>query len=239
ELGLPRPASYPQLENGAVLDPSGQPILTGRPAPEGVDAFIARTLGMDEAPYPGVYSHEFFGSDSFNDNGPDGRDSYENKTTTLEGEYVVSPTLAFRGIYQQVDSHRLRREFNGLRPVAGQRLRSSISDFKPGGVTFAARLEAAYKLDLRRAGKHDLLGGFQHDGGKDVISPVTVATSRVVTFNPRTDPELHLLDLLQDQYGPDYQEPGVIRKGGAHSNAYYGVVQSSFFEDRLRTLVGG
>src|SRR5690606_10091691 len=45
ELGLPRPASYPQLENGAVLDPSGQPILTGRPAPEGVDAFIARTLG--------------------------------------------------------------------------------------------------------------------------------------------------------------------------------------------------
>eukprot|EP01036_Dinobryon_divergens_P005529 gene5529-7316_t len=42
-----------------------------------------------------------------------------------------------------------------LRPVAGQRIRSSISDFKPGGVIFSARLEAAYKLDLRQAGKHD------------------------------------------------------------------------------------
>src|SRR5687768_14997320 len=189
-LGLPRPASYPQLENGAVRNAAGEPINTGRPAPEGVDAFIARTLGPNVPPYPGVYSNDFFGRDSFNDNGPDGRDSYENKTTTLEGEWVASPALAFRGIFQQVDSHRMRREFNGLRPVAGQRLRSTISDFKPGGVTFSARLESVYKLDLRRGGKHDLLVGLQHDGGKDVISPITIATSRVVTFNPRTDAPL-------------------------------------------------
>jgi len=238
QLGLPRPANYPQLENGAIRNAAGVPITTGRLAPEGVDAFISRTLGPNVPPFPGVYSRDFF-DDSYNNNGPDGRDSYENKTTTLEGEWVASPTLALRGIFQQVDSHRLRREFNGLRPVAGQRLRSSISDFKPGGVTFSARLEAAYKLNLKRAGKHDLLAGFQHDGGKDVISPVTVATSQVVMFDPRTQPEPRLLQLLQNRYGPDYQEPGVLRKGGAHSNSFYGVLQSSFFEDRLRTLIGG
>src|SRR5688500_10303587 len=238
-LGLPRPASYPQLENGAVRNAAGEPINTGRPAPEGVDAFIARTLGPNVPPYPGVYSRDFFGRDSYNDNGPDGRDSYENKTTTLEGEWVASPTFDLRGIFQQVDSHRLRREFNGLRPVAGQRLRSSMSDFKPGGVTFSSRLEAVYKFDLKRVGKHDLLAGFQHDGGKDVISPVTIATSQVVTFDPRTQPEPRLLQLLQNQYGSSYQEPGVVRKGGGHSNAFYGVLQSSFFNDRLRTLIGG
>src|SRR6185295_19358939 len=113
--------------------------------------------------------------------------NYGNQTTTLEGEWVASPAFALRGVFQQVDSNRLRREFNGLRPVAGQRLRSSISDFKPGGVNFSARLEAAGKLDLGRAGQHDVLAGFQHDGGKDVISPVTVATTRVLTYNPRTD----------------------------------------------------
>jgi outer membrane receptor protein involved in Fe transport len=237
-LGIARPASYPQLENGAVRNAAGQPIVTGRTAPETVDAFIARSLGPNVAPYPGVFSDDFFGH-SYNDNGPDGRDSYENKTTTLEGEWVASPELAVRGIFQQVDSHRLRREFNGLRPVAGQRLRSSISDFKPGGVTFSARLEAVYKLDLKRVGKHDLLLGFQHDGAKDVISPVTIATSQVVTLDTSTQPELKLLQLLQNQYGPGYLEPGVVRKGGAHSNSYYGVLQSSFFQDRLRTLIGG
>jgi len=44
---------------------------------------------------------------------------------------------------------------------------------------------------------------------------------------------------MRDQYGASYNEPGVIRKGGGHSNALYGVLQSSFFNDRLRTLVGG
>ena len=238
-LGLPRPAEYPQLENGAVQDAAGRPIATGRAAPEGVDAFIARTLGPNVAPYPGIYSRDFFPTDSFNYNGTDGRDNYRNRTTTLEGEWVASPRLAVRGIFQHVDSHRLRREFNGLRPVAGQRLRSSISDFKPGGVTFSARLEAAGQLDLRRAGRHDLLAGFQHDGGKDVISAITAATTRILTYNPRTDPPLQLLQLLRDQYGPDYVEPGVVRKGGGHSNAVYSVVQSTFFGDRLRTLVGG
>ncbi len=238
-LGLPRPATYPQLENGAVRDAAGQPIVTGRPTPEGVDAFISRTLGPNVAPYPGIYSRDFFPSDSFNYNGADGRDNYRNQTTTLEGEWVASPTFAVRGIIQQVDSNRMRREFNGLRPVAGQRLRSSISDFKPGGVTFSARLEAVYELDLRQAGKHDFLVGLQHDGGKDVISAVTVATSRVLTYDPRTGPLPSLLQLLRDQYGPTYREPGVVRKGGGHSNAFYGVVQSSFFKDRLRTLIGG
>ena len=238
-LGLARPASYPQLENGAVRDAAGQPIVTGRAAPEGVDAFIARTLGPNVAPYPEIVSRDFFPNDSFNYNGTGGRDNYANKTTTLESEWVASPALAVRGIFQQVDSNRMRREFNGLRPVAGQRLRSSISDFKPGGVTFSGRLEAAYKLDLRLAGRHDFLGGFQHDGGKDVISPVTVATTRVLTYNPRTDPLPDLLQLMRDQYGSTYSEPGVVRKGGGHSNSFYGVVQSSFFNDRLRTLVGG
>ncbi len=239
KAGLARPASYPQLENGAVRDAAGLPIATGRTAPEGVDAFIARTLGANVPPYPGIYSRDFFSDDSYNYNGPDGRDNYVNRTTTLEGEWVASPELAVRGIFQQVDSNRMRREFNGLRPVAGQRLRSSISDFKPGGVNFSARLEAAYKLDLKSVGKHDLLVGVQHDGGKDVTSAITVATSRLVTVNPRTDPPLRLLQLLRDQYGAGYNEPGVVRKGGGHSNALYGVLQSSFFHDRLRTLVGG
>ena len=237
--GLARPASFPQLENGAVRDAAGQPIATGRAAPEGVDAFIARTLPVNSVPYPGIYTFDYFPNESYNYNGPDGRDNYANKTTTLEGEWIASPELAVRGIFQQVDSNLMRREFNGLRPVAGQRLRSSISDFKPGGVTFSAKLEAAYKRDLGRAGKHDLLAGIQHDGAKDVISAVTVATTRIVTIDPRTSPTLSLLQLLRDQYGAGYVEPGVIRKGGAHNNAGYGVLQSSFFGDRLRTLVGG
>jgi outer membrane receptor protein involved in Fe transport len=239
KLGLARPASYPQLENGAVNGPAGQPIATGRTAPETVDAFIARMLGANAAPYPGVFSRDFFPSDAFNYNGPDGRDNYVNKTTTLEGEWTASPELAVRALFQQVDSNRMRREFNGLRPVAGQRLRSSISDFKPGGVTFAARLEAASKFDLGGAGKHDLLAGVQHDGGKDVISANTVATARIVTYSPATGPIPSLLQLLRDQYGATYNEPGVVRKGGGHSNSAYGVLQSAFFHDRLRTIAGG
>ncbi len=239
KLGLARPASYPQLENGAVLSPAGLPITTGRAAPETVDAFVSRSLGANVVPYPAVFSRDFFPSDSFNYNGPEGRDNYMNQTTTLEGEWVASPELAVRAIFQQVDSNRMRREFNGLRPVAGQRLRSSISDFKPGGVTFAARLEAAYKLDLRAAGKHDLLAGVQHDGAKDVISANTVATARILTYSPSTGPIPNLLQLMRDQYGASYNEPGVVRKGGGHTNATYGVLQSAFFGDRLRTLVGG
>jgi outer membrane receptor protein involved in Fe transport len=238
-LGLPRPASYPQLENGAVRTPAGVPITTGRAAPEGVDAFIARSLGPNVPPYPGVFSRDFFPDDAFNYNGPDGRDNYRNQNTGLEAEWVASPFFAVHGLFQQVDSHRLRREFNGLRPVAGQRLRSTISDFKPGGVNFSARLEGVYKFDLRQAGKHELLAGFQHDGGKDVTSPITVATTRVYSFDATSGPFPSLLQLMRDQYGPAYVEPGVIRKGGSHSNSYYGVLQSGFFRDRLRTLVGG
>ncbi len=239
QLGLPRPAAYPQVENGFVRNAAGQPIVTGRTVPETVDAFIARTLGPNVPPYPGVFSRDFFPDDAFNYNGPDGRDSYQNKLTSLEGEWVASREFALRGVFQQVDSHRMRREFNGLRPVAGQRIRSSISDFKPAAVTFSAKLEAVYKRDLRALGKHDLLAGFQHDGGKDMISPNTIATSRVLNYDPSTGPIPSLLQLMRDQYGPDYHEPGVVRKGGGHTNAYYGVLQSSFLGDRLRTLVGG
>lgn len=238
-LGLPRPASYPQVENGFVRNAAGQPITTGRAVPEGVDAFIARTLGPNVVPYPGVYSRDFFPSDSFNYNGPDGRDSYQNKTTSFDGEWVASREFALRGVFQQVDSHRMRREFNGLRPVAGQRIRSSISDFKPAAVTFAAKIEGVYKQNLGRFGQHDLLAGFQHDGGKDMINPNTIATSRVLNYDPSTGPIPSLLQLMRDQYGPGYNEPGVVRKGGGHSNAYYGVLQSSFLQDRVRTLVGG
>lgn len=238
-LGLPRPASYPQLENGAVRDAAGNPIATGRSAPEGVDAFIARTLGPDVPAFPGIYTFDIFPSRSYNYNGPDGRDNYANKTASFEAEWIVSQALAVRAVAQQVDSHRLRREFNGLRPVAGQRLRSSISDYKPGGVTFSAKLEAVYKRDFARAGKHDLLAGVQHNGGKDVISPITIATTRIVTLDPLTAPTLSLSQLLRDQYGAGYTEPEVVLKGGAYSNAGYGVLQSSFFGDRLRTLVGG
>lgn len=238
-LGLPRPASYPQVENGFVRNAAGLPIATGRAVPEGVDAFIARTLGPNVPPYPGVFSRDFYPDDSFNYNGPDGRDSYQNKTSSIEGEWIPSRDFALRGVLQQVDSHRMRREFNGLRPVAGQRIRSSISDFKPAAVTFAAKVEGVYRHDLGLFGKHDLLAGFQHDGGKDMISPNTIATSRVLTYDPSTGPIPSLLQLMRDQYGPEYNEPGVVRKGGAHSNSYYGVLQSSFLDDRLRTLVGG
>lgn len=238
-LGLPRPANYPQLENGAVRNPAGQPITTGRAAPEGVDAFISRSLGPNVAPYPIVVSHQIFPGKSYNYNGPGGQDDYHNQTTSFDGEFIVSRDFALRAMYQHVDSNRFRREFNGIRPVAGQRLRSSISDFKPGGVNFSARLEAAYKLDLRRVGKHDVFGGFQHDGGKDVISPNTIASARITTYTPKTDPVLNLSQIMREQFGPGYNEPGVVRKGGGHSNAYYAVVQSSFFADRVRTLIGG
>ncbi|MFM7750800.1 MAG: TonB-dependent receptor domain-containing protein, partial [Opitutaceae bacterium] len=164
---------------------------------------------------------------------------YRNATSSLEAEWVPSREFALHGLFQQVDSNRMRREFNGLRPVAGQRLRSTVSDYKPGGLTFSAKLEGVYKLDLRGFGKHDVLAGFQHDGGKDVISPITIATSRVITYNPKTDPKPQLLQLLRDQYGAGYVEPGVLRKGGGHSNAWYGIVQSSFAGDRLRLLAGG
>jgi iron complex outermembrane receptor protein len=106
-------------------------------------------------------------------------------------------------------------------------------------VTFSARLEVAYKLDLRAAGKHDLLAGVQHDGAKDVISANTVATARILTYTAANGPIPSLLQLMRDQYGATYNEPGVVRKGGGHSNSAYGVLQSSFFHDRLRTLVGG
>lgn len=237
-LGLARPANYPQLENGAVRNPAGQPIVTGRTAPEGVDAFIARTLGPNVPPYPDIYSRDFFPDDSFNYNGPDGRDNYRNRTTSLESEWVATRTLALRGMFQHVDSNRMRREFNGLRPVAGQRLRSSISDFKPGGIIFSARLEAASQLDLGRAGRHDVLTGFQHDGGRDVVSPVTIATARILTYSPDSGPIPSLLQLLRDQYGTNYREPAVVRKDGSDTDSFFGVVQSSFFADRLRTLVG-
>lgn len=237
--GLPRPANYPQLENGAVLTPGGQPIVTGRTVPEGVDAYIARMLGPNVPPYPIIASRDFFPNDAFNYNGNDGRDNYANKLTAFEGEWLATRDLAVRGVFQQVDSHRMRREFNGLRPVAGQRIRSSVSDFKPGGVIFSAKLEGVYKHDLGALGRHDLLAGFQHDGGKDVISPITVATSRVLNYDPRTGPIPSLLQLMRDQYGASYSEPGVVRKGGGHSNSLYGVLQSSFFQDRVRTLLGG
>lgn len=236
-LGLARPANYPQLENGAVRDAAGQPIMTGRAAPEGVDAFIARTLGPNVAPFTGVYNHEFFG-DSYNSHGPDGRDNYENKTTTLDAEWVASRDLAVRGAFQQVDSHRLRREYNALRPVAGQRLRSAVSDFKPASVIFSAKLEGVYKSDLKSAGRHDLLLGYQHDGAKDMISPQTIQTAQIVTLDPSRGEVPQLLQLLRTQYGSAYNEPGVVRKGGAHTNSYYGVLQSSFFGDRVRTLMG-
>lgn len=238
-LGLPRPASYPQLENGAVRTPAGVPITTGRTVAEGVDAFIARTLGPNVPPYPGVFSRDFFPTDAFNYNGPDGRDNYRNQNSGLDAEWIVSPFVALHGVFQQVDSHRMRREFNGLRPIAGQRLRSTISDFKPGGLTFSAKFEAALKFDLRQAGRHDLLAGFQHDGGKEVISPITVGTSAAYVYTPGDPAFPSLLQLMRNQYGPAYNEPGVIRKGGSHSNAYFGVLQSSFFRDRLRTLAGG
>lgn len=238
-LGLARPATYPQLENGAVRNAAGQPIMTGRTAPEGVDAFIARTVGPNVPPFTGIYNRDFFARDTANYNGPESRDNYRNQTTTVEGEWVASPEFALRGIFQQVDSSRLRREYNGLRPVAGQRLRSAASDFKPGGLNFSARIEVAANRDFGAVGKHNLLAGFQHDGAKDVISPITIGTTRVVTYNPRTEPEPRLLQLLREQYGADYQEPGVVRKGGGHSNAYYAVLQSAFLRDRLRTLVGG
>jgi iron complex outermembrane receptor protein len=68
---------------------------------------------------------------------------------------------------------------------------------------------------------------------------VTVATSRIITYSASSGPLPSLLQLLRDQYGASYQEPGVVRKGGGHSNSFYGVLQSSFFDDRVRTLVGG
>lgn len=159
------------MENGAVSQPAGQPITTERATPETIDALISRNLGPKVAPYPGIYSRDLFPNCSCNYNGPDGRDNYANKTTPFEREWVASRELALRSVFQQVDSNRMRSEFNGLRPVAGQRIRSSISDCKPGGVIVSTRLEAAYKLDLGQAGKHDLLLGAQHDSGKAYRHP--------------------------------------------------------------------
>ncbi|MFM9079768.1 MAG: hypothetical protein ACKOTE_06475, partial [Opitutaceae bacterium] len=115
-LGLPRPAAYPQLENGAVRTPAGTPITTGRTAPETVDSFIARTLGPNVPPYPGVFSRDFFPNDSFNYNGDDGRDNYRNATSSLEAEWLPSRDFALHGQFQRVDSNRMRASSTGFVP---------------------------------------------------------------------------------------------------------------------------
>lgn len=240
--GLPRPANYPRLENGAVRDSAGAPITTGFASPESVDSFIARSIGPSSPPYTMIAFEDFMGRWNANYNGPEGRDSYRAKIATLDAEWVVNHDLAFRALYQQAYSYRLRREFNGFRPVAGQRLRSASGDLVQGDATnFQAKLEGTYKLDLRAFGKHDVLVGFQHDGGTQTVGSTSV-NSATINYNPRTDPIPRLLAMIQQSQGPGYGETTLVdrvgERGGAHRNNLFGVLQSGFFNDRLRTLVG-
>ncbi len=235
--GLARPADYPQLENGAVKDSSGAPITTGRGSPEDVSSFIARRIGPNEPPFPMLVFDEITGSDTSNYNGPEGRDNYWNKTFNLEAELVATDDLAARIVYQQNESSRMRREFNGFRPVAGQRFRSGASDFAPATDDYSIKGEVTYKLDLAAAGTHNLLAGYQYDDGKIVNR--AGAGSATINYNPRTDPVPRLLGLIQQAQGPGYTEPPTTKTSAPANRGTYGVIQSSFFGDRLRTMVGG
>lgn len=240
--GLPRPANYPRLENGAVRDPSGVPIVTGFASPESVDSFIARSIGPNSPPYTTVAFEDYMGRWDANYNGPEGRDSYRAKIATLDAEWIVNSDLAFRALYQEAYSYRYRREFNGFRPVAGQRLRSAAGDLVQGdSINFQAKIEGTYKLDLNALGKHDILAGFQHDGGTQTVGSTSV-NSATINYNPRTDPIPRLLSMIQQTQGPTYGETTLLdrlkAKGGGHRNNLFGVVQSGFFNDRLRTLIG-
>lgn len=235
--GLARPANYPRLENGATPG-----ITTGFTAPETVDSFIARTIGPNSPPYTVVAFEDYMGRSTANYNGPEGRDSYRAQVATFDAEWVASREFAVRGLFQRAYSYRYRREFNGFRPVAGQRLRSAAGDLvQGGGVNFQAKLEGTYKLDLGAAGKHDALVGFQHNGGSQTVGSTSV-NSATINYNPRTDATPRLLHLIQQSQGPAYGETSLLdrlsKKGGSHSNNVFGVLQSGFLNDRVRTLVG-
>lgn len=231
-LGLARPASAPQLENNAVPG-----IITGRTAPEGVDAWTSRTFGANVPPFTQIAHEDFFGRSDFNYNGPDGRDNYSSKLTSFEAEYVVNRDLAIRALYQAAETGRLRREFNGFRPVAGQRIRSGASDFNEDSDIWNAKLEVGYKFDLGTFGKQDLLAGFQYSDSQRVTHPSF--NTAAVNFNPRTTPVPRLLSMLQAQFGPNYTEPGTTKIAQPANRSVFAVLQSSFLEDRVRTILGG
>ncbi len=240
--GLARPANYPRLENGAVRDAAGTPITTGFTTPETLDSFIARSIGPNSPPYTIVAFEDFMGRSTANYNGPEGRDSYRAQVATFDAEWIANKELAVRGQFQRAYSYRYRREFNGFRPVSGQRLRSAAGDLVQGdNVGFQAKVEGTYKLDLRDFGKHDALVGFQHDGGTQTVGSTSV-NSATINYNPRTDVTPRLLQLLQQTQGPAYGDKTLLdrvgEKGGAHRNNLFGVLQSGFFNDRVRTLVG-
>ena len=235
--GLARPANFPRLENNATPG-----ITTGFTAPESVDSFIARSINPNSPPYTIVAFEDYMGRSTANYNGPEGRDSYRAQVATFDAEWVASRDFALRGLFQRAYSYRYRREFNGFRPVAGQRLRSAAGDLVQGGaVSFQAKIEGTYKLDLRAAGKHDALVGFQHNGGSQTVGSTSV-NSATINYNPRTDPTPRLLQLIQQSQGPAYGGTSLLnrlsKKGGSHNNAVFGVLQSGFFNDRVRTLVG-
>lgn len=229
--GLARPASAPQLENNAVPG-----ILTGRSAPEDVISWSSRTFGPNVPPFTMVAFEEFFGRSSFNYNGPDGRDNYSSKVGSFEAEYIVNRDLAFRALYQDAEGARLRREFNGFRPVAGQRIRSGASDFNEDSDLWNAKIEGTYKFDLGAFGKQELLAGFQYSDSENVSHPSfnTAAINYSVS-----QPVPRLLSMLQSQFGANYTEPPTTKTPAPHSRSAYAVLQSSFFSDRLRTIVGG
>jgi outer membrane receptor protein involved in Fe transport len=228
--GLPRPANYPRLET----TPGG--------APESVDSFIARSIGPNSPPYTIIAFEDYMGRWDANYNGPEGRDSYRAQVFSADAEWIVNRDLAIRALFQEAYSYRYRREFNGFRPVAGQRLRSAAGDLVAGDSTsFAAKLEGTYKLDLRSLGKHDLLAGFQHDGGTQTVGSTSVNSANI-NYNPRTDPIPRLLQMIQASQGPSYGEKTLLdrvgERGGGHRNSLFSVLQSGFFNDRVRTLVG-
>lgn len=230
-LGLARPASAPQLENNAVAG-----VITGRTAPEGVDAWTSRTFGANVPPFTEIAFEDFFGRSTFNYNGPDGRDNYSSKTTSFEAEYVVSRDLAVRALYQAAEGARLRREFNGFRPVAGQRIRSGASDFNEDSDIWNAKLEVGYKFDLGAFGKQDLLAGFQYSDSNRVTHPSFNTTA--INFKA-SDPVPRLLSMLQAQFGANYTQPGTTKIAQPANRSVFAVLQSSFLDDRVRTILGG
>jgi outer membrane receptor protein involved in Fe transport len=230
--GLARPSSAPQLENNAVAG-----IITGRAAPEDVVSWTGRTFGPNVPPFTLVAFEDFFGRSSYNYNGPEGRDNYFSKITSFEGEYVVNHDLAFRALYQAAQGGRLRREFNGFRPVAGQRLRSGASDFNEDSDIWNAKLEVSHKIDLGVFGKQDILAGFQYSDGKRVTHPSF--NTPAINFSPRTQPVPRLLEMLQSQFGAGYTAPGTMKTSQPANRSAFAVLQSSFFGDRVRTIAGG
>ena len=216
--------------------------MTGFTAPESVDSFIARSIGPNSPPYTIVAFEDYMGRSTANYNGPEGRDSYRAQVATFDAEWIASRELAFRGVFQRAYSYRYRREFNGFRPVAGQRLRSAAGDLVQGARSIFRRSSraptsstSAPPASTTRSPASSTTAARRPSAPPASIPPRSTTT-------PRNRSHAAPARVAPGREGASYGETSLLdrlsKKGSSHRNAVFGVLQSGFFQDRVRTLVG-